>query len=366
MFLVFIYSFFYSFKIEALLELKDDLCDVILKKYRVRVRGFTLGSTKLIFEGNSSSLSLARSAVETTLSSVKQSPLPSLPAPLMRSALSLCNKEGLNCTVLDHNNQSLLVCLSDDHLQKAERIFKRKPYTNFVRISDADSYPVDLLSNIVKSESVQVELSEDSIFLKGFDKEEVQEARKEIEEFIRSAVKQEEVSCTPEQKAYIKKEFNSAELKSRFPNVVIHKDSICVQGSQEERRQSSMSLLGLVPPFCATVVLECDRRFLSLLEQQVMQPHGIEYIETSDGQRQYRGRGRGGKGGGTRGGGGSNELKLFLYSSRSLDETVDELKVNMNFECTYGTHLMRYRSCNFRREHENFLHIMIFCLMHLQ
>ena len=333
MFLVFIFLFFYSFKIEALLELKDDLCDEILKKYRVRVRGFTLGSTKLIFEGNSSSLSQARSEVETTLASIKQSPLPSLPAPLMRSALSLCNKEGLNCTVLDHNNQSLLVCLSDDHLQKAERIFKRKPYTNFVRIFDADSCPVDLLSNIVKSDSVQVELSEDSIFLKGFDKEEVLEARKEIEEFIGSAVKQEEVSCTPEQRAYIKKELNSAELKSRFPNTVIRKDSICVQGSQEECRQSSMSLLGLVPPFCATVVLECDRRFLSLLEQQVMKPRGIEYIETSDGQRQHRGRG---KGGGTRGGGGgSNELKLFLYSSRSLDETVDELEVNMNFECTH-------------------------------
>lgn len=318
---------------EALLEMNEDLCKDILKKYRVRVRGFSTGSTKLTFEGNSSSLPLARSAVETALASIRLIPLsPSLSPPLLRAGLGICEKEGITCSVFVHKGQPMLAFSSEDHRQRGEKIFKRKPYTNFVRLKEDESHSVKSLEGVISSDRVHIELSEDSILLKSFEKEDVQEARKEIEEFIGTAVKEEELSCTQEQKVYIKKKLNSVEIKAKFPNVVVRRDSVCVQGTQVDRAQSSKALLELVPKYYNTVIIQCNRRFYPLIDQHIIQPVGIECIVANDGQGQYRRRGRGGKDKENSGEGTSNELKLFVYGFSSLETSIDVLKVSSIFK----------------------------------
>ena len=317
---------------EALLEMNEDLCKDILKKYRVRIHGFSTGSTKLTFEGNSSSLPLARSAVETALAIIKPIPLPSsLSTPLLRAGLGICEKEGITCSVFIHEGQSMLAFLSEDHLQRGERIFKRKPFTNFVHIKDGDSHSVKSLEGVVSSDRVHIELTEDSILLKSFEKEDIQEARKEIEEFIGMAVKEEELFCTTEQKVYIKKKLNSTEMKENFPNVVVRRDSVCIQGTQADHLQSSKALLGLVPKYYDTVIIQCNRRFYLLIEQHVIQPLSIECIVANDGPG-YRRRGRGGKDKESSGEGASNELKLYVYSMSSLEPAIDVLKVSLTLK----------------------------------
>lgn len=304
---------------ESLVELMPDLNEIILKKHKVRVNGYCLGSSHLTFIGNSAQISLARKEIESTLSNIKQITLPDLPTPLIRAGVKLLKSQGLSLIVIEKDSQNMLIS-SSPNIEQEIKVFNRKPYTNTVTIDTSTSSDVTLstLEDCISPDTVHITLNEDTIVLEGFDKDEVQLARKEIHSLVTSAVKQERLFVSFEQRAYLKRKFKETpEIKSNFPNLVFRRgDNMYIQGTQDEQQSTTVSLLSLIPPHYTTVTLQCDRRNCPLIEQYLLTPNNVEVIQVPDR-----------RGGASSESGQNKELKLMLYSQEPLEEYCTLLKV---------------------------------------
>ena len=300
---------FHSIKLQVLLQLEPTLCDIISKKYQVCIHGLSVDSNKLTFEGSPHNISLACRDIENSLSSVNSFVLPDIPDGLIKAAMNVAKKENICVVVVNDGVHMVLCSMSSSDLEKGKRLFTRKPYENKVALK-GNLFAVDSLRDIASTNFVHITVYGDTVTLQGFDKEEVQSLRKKIVSVVNKDVP---LMVSSEEKAYICMKLKMSSLS--VPGVVLRDGKLYVPAEHES------SLKAIVPRYFSTIALPCDRRNLTLIEQHLLKPGEIEWVELSTSDQSIAVKNKKKP---------VHELKLVLYSHNNLvlENVCSSLKVN--------------------------------------
>ena len=336
-----------SVVMQTLTQLKPRLADDISKRCGVYLDGYSQHSTHVSFSGTPENVQQARKEFELHASSVFQYSVPKeIPLRLLNSAMKALQEAGLHVAILKDDSGTHIGSFSDADINKLKQVLQGKPYQNFVPVhGEVSSLSEDALEELCGSDCVSVRKEEEKILIKGFVKEDVQQARALLQTSIKVMMSSSQsIVCTPEQEAYIlhmltskKCSDRARQLKTTLPASISlskEKRKVILKGTQDERDASTKILLESVPLHYKCFPFNCHAALYSQIKQQVLKQHvTVESIKVETQEEKKEGKQEAHK----------FSVILFANNAFDLESALQDLKVGTVIVCS----LLHYKNCQF-------------------
>ena len=257
----------------------------------MQIDGYHRESTKLYFSGTTDNVVLAKKDMETHIACVCKSFLSTTLSPQLVSLATLFfSKPGAKGVLLTTDSGAKCVyCCSQEELAECEKLIA-KPSTSTISVEDLSTIDIEALKSKVDCNTVAVSLKEKAIVIEGFEKKQVRQARRVLQQEVEvTAVEPEPASqallpCTLVQRLYLhnllERMPEGEMLKQSLPvTVSCDKDGIYIMGIAQDRETSSHTLLEKVPPHHRYVAFSCHKSVYSVIEKHILQPSGtVEWV----------------------------------------------------------------------------------------
>ena len=177
-----------------MVQLEPDLPQKIEAQYGLSIEGYTEDSSSLVFDGASENSTAVQSQLQDKLQNICSTSLPVRPYPLLQAGRKDCLNRQIPVLLTERENELVLVCSSESHLQVAKGIFTRQPYINTLDLSNYDEECLKLsFSKLFQFECVNIrDEPAKKIALEGFCKEDVQSAKRVVIKYLKENYKKAE------------------------------------------------------------------------------------------------------------------------------------------------------------------------------
>ena len=263
------------------MQLEPNLPQLIQSMYGISIKGYNADSSSIELDTVCGDAVKVHSLIEEKVASLCTVAVSLIPSPLVNAGKKACSTLPVIVTV--SRNEIVLISSSEEILEKAKDAFTRKPYVNAVQLSRFNETCLSFsFTDRFTFDYVNVRRDEDKLVLEGFDKVDVQAAKKEVTKFLDENFKKNDeansevfLACSEPQLAYLSRLLQSNEsdkfLKNLPAVVNLKAGNVCICGSKEEIAETSDSLLSTIPGHSSHTLRVKNSRFLKpLLEQHTL------------------------------------------------------------------------------------------------
>ena len=277
----------------VLVQLEPDLPKLITLLYDVSITGYAIGSSSIGLEKVCENADKIHSLIEKKLDNLCTGSVPVISMALVNAGRKFCSTNSLPVIITVGGNEITLVSSSEDVLEKAKAIFTCKPYMNAIQLSRFSEKCLQFpFADKFAFDCVDFQREHEKLVFEGFDKNDVQTAKKEVLNFLQTSFKKEEIAleeslvCTQSQLAYLSRLLKTSEsdqlLKSFAGKVLFKEGKVIIVGSKEELTETSEALIEMVPNHSSRTLEVKNSRFIkSLLETHVLMATDYIFEETA-------------------------------------------------------------------------------------